>query len=468
MLPTAARKRSRAWLVREAILEASPRTAGLIGLAAGILSAATAAVVIEVFYFFVGLVAPSSTIEGLGSARFLRDGERLGLAESLSAGVRGGLTLIADLWPALVALSVSGFILANAFHRVGQARSSWSFAGALLSIFGVCTAGISIWAFLKLLTVSSQLADRDAWREITFSDRIWTSDVGLVVVTLLIATPISLILLALWRWWVLRIARVFVSITEPAEADGSEVVAADEPISYIQYQQNVRRLKIDSAELRALDRDWRRAPDPVLEQTVVVDRDRGRAVPPWMEPMAGLNTVIGKPLLAVFAISLTLWLAASLIRDRQGWEPQRGEFGLSSSAPLALSLEITDFTRSLRIFGLSGRATIEIRLHPPGNEEAIEITDRLIVDLIDPARANVSGSRPLSYDFEGSPPGVYRLAVTMVSGEFARLGYSLGFDVPDSWRIAAISLGLAAAGLILSTVGLAGMGLANVVAYFRR
>jgi hypothetical protein len=316
------------------------------------------------------------------------------------------------------------------------------------------------------LTYSSRIADREHWAELTFADHIWTSDVGLVAVTVLIAVPVSLALLALWRWWVVRIAAVFVSIAEPAESDGSEI--EEEPISYIEYQRRVRRLKRDSADLRAVDRDWRRVPDPVLEQTVVIDRDRGRSVPPWMEPMAGLNSVIGKPLLAAFLISLALWLAASLVRDNQGWNSQRGEISLTSSKPIALTLKIADFTKSLRIFGLSGQGMIEIVLHAPGSDEPVEIAERLAVDAVDPTLADLSRARPLSYDFKGSPPGLYRVVLRQVSGEFARLGYSLGFDAPGSWRIVGAVLGAAAAGLIVSTTGLLGIGLANVVAYFRR
>ena len=431
------------------------------------MGAATMAVLIEAFFILVGFMAPHSTIEGLGAARFVPDGQRLGQMASIAEGAGGGITFITNLWFAFAAFGLSGFVLGQVFHSVGRARASWSLAGVLLPIFGACTAGVAIWAYFSMLAHGARLANREYWADMTFTDRVWTSDVGILIVTLLITIPISLAIQTLWRWWFARIAGFFTTTAKPAKQAPSEI-EEQAPASYIEYQERVRRAKRDSAELRAVERDWRRVPDPILEATVVVDRDSSRAVPPWMEPMAGLNSKLGKPLLAAFVVSLAVWFAGSVARDRQDWEFQRGPMVLSSESPIALMFKVTDFSKSLRVFALSGRGTLEVVIYDPGGEELVEIAGGTIINATNPGRADITRTKYLSHDFEGSPPGFYRVILTLTSGDLARLGYSLGFDVPDAWRIVGALLGVAAAGLIASLLGLAGIAIGNMVAYFRR
>lgn len=467
MPPARERKRSQAQRVRDAILEGPPSKARLIGLTAGIMGAATTAVLIEAFFVLVGFLAPHSTIEGLGSARFVSDGQRLGQFASIAEGAGGGIALIASLWFAFAAFGLAGFPLGQVFYSVGRARASWSLAGVLPPIFGACTAGVAIWAYLSLLAHGARLANREYWADMTFSDRVWTSDVGILIITLLITVPMSLAILTLWRLWFARIAGFFIPAANPAQQIASEV-KEEAPVSYIEYQERVRRAKRDSAELRAVERDWRRVADPVLEATVVVDRDSSRAVPPWMEPMAGLNSTLGKPLLAVFVLSLTVWFAGGVARDRQDWEFQRGPMVLSSAGPIAVTFKVTAFTKSLRIFALSGRGTLEVVMHDPAEEEPVEIAESAIINATNPGRADITRTKYVSYDLEDSPPGSYRVVLTLASGDLVRLGYSLGFDVPDSWRVVGALLGIAAGGLIASLLGLIGITIGNMVAYFRR
>ena len=467
MPPAPERKRSKAQRLRDAILEGPPSRARLMGLAAGIMGAATMAVLIEAFYLLVGFLAPHSTIEGLGAARFVPDGQRLGQLASIAEGGGGGIAFLVNLWFAFAIFGISGFALGQVFHSVGRARPSWGPAGVLLPIFGACTAGVAIWAYLSLLAHGSRLANREHWADMTFTDRVWTSDIGIIIVTLLIAIPVSLALLTLWRWWFARIARFVIPTAKPVEQAPSGI-EEEAPVSYIEYQQRLRRAKRDSAELRAVERDWRQVPDPILESTVVVDRDSSRAVPPWMEPMAGLNSTLGKPLLAAFALSLAVWFAASVARDRQDWEFQRVPMILSSAHSIALTFKVTDFTKSLRFFALSGRGTLEIVMDEPGKEEPVEIAGSAMINATDPGRADITRTKYVSHDFEGSPPGLYRVFLTLASGDLVRLGYSLGFDVPDSWRVVGALLGVAAAGLIASLLGLVGITIGNMVAYFRR
>ena len=183
--------------------------------------------------------------------------------------------------------------------------------------------------------------------------------------------------------------------------------------------------------------------------------------------MVRLNVVIGKPLLATFALSLALWFGADLVRDGQNWKSQRGEIGVTSSQAMSLTLTITEFTKSLRLFGLSGRGKTEVQLVEPGNTEPVGIAGRLTVDAMDPLKADLSRAQAFSYNFTGSVPGLYRVVLRQSSGEFVRLGYSLGFEPPHSWRIVAIVLGVATASLIVSTAGLTAIAIGNLVSYLR-
>ncbi|MCY4109090.1 MAG: hypothetical protein OXG11_08690 [Chloroflexi bacterium] len=311
------------------------------------------------------------------------------------------------------------------------------------------------------------MVNREYWAELTLADRIWTSDIGILMLTLLITVPMSLVLLTVWRWWFARIAGFVVPTAKPVEPAPSET-EEQAPDSFIEYQQRVSRAKRDSVELRAVERDWRRAPDPILDATVVVDRDSTREVPPWMEPMAKLNSTLGKPLLAVFVLSLAVWSAGGVARDRQEWETRRNSLALSSEIPIAVTLKVADFTRSLRIFALSGQGTLEVIMEEPGEEEPVEIGENLIVNAMNPGRADITRSKSISHDFEGTQPGIYRIILTLKSGDLVRLAYSLAFDVPESWRIVGALLGFAAASLIASLLGLAGIVTGNLVAYFRR
>ena len=219
MPPARERKRSQAQRVRDAILEGPPSKARLIGLTAGIMGAATTAVLIEAFFVLVGFLAPHSTIEGLGSARFVSDGQRLGQFASIAEGAGGGIALIASLWFAFAAFGLAGFPLGQVFYSVGRARASWSLAGVLPPIFGACTAGVAIWAYLSLLAHGSRLANREYWADMTFSDRVWTSDVGILIITLLITVPMSLAILTLWRLWFARIAGFFIPDRQSGPTD---------------------------------------------------------------------------------------------------------------------------------------------------------------------------------------------------------------------------------------------------------
>ena len=467
MPPAPERKKPEALRLRDAVLEGPTSKARLVGLAAGIIGAVTVAILIEAFFVLVGFIAPHSTIEGLGAARFVSDGQRLGQMASIGEGAAGGLTFISDLWFVFVIFALSGFALGQVFHSVGRARASWSLAGVLLPIFGACAAGTAIWGYLSMLEYGSRIANREYWAKETLADRIWTSDIGVLLVTLMIAVPISLALLTLWRWWFVRIAGFLVPTAKPVEQAPPEI-EEEAPLSYIEYQQRVRRAKRDSVELRAVERDWRRAPDPILEATVVVDRDSTREVPPWMEPMAKLNSTLGKPLLAVFVVSLAIWFAGSVARDRQNWELQRNSLALSSEIPIALTLRVADFTKSLRIFALSGEGALDVVMEDPGQEEPVEIGSGVAINARQPGRADINSSKSISHDFEGAPPGFHRVVLTLTSGDLVRLGYSLGFDVPGSWRLVGALLGFAAAGLIASFLGLAGIAIGNMVAYFRR
>lgn len=467
MPPVPEQKQPEALRLRDAVLEGLASRARLIGMAAGVSGAITGAVLIEAFFVLVGLIAPHSTIEGLGPARFVLDDQRLGQVASIGEGAAGGLAFISDLWFAFVVFGLSGFAFGQVFHSVGRARASWSVAGVLLPIFGACMAGIAMWGYLSMLEYGSRLADREHWADKTLTDRIWTSDIGILIVSLLITVPVSLALLTLWRWWFARIARFLVPTAKPVEKAPSET-EEEAPVSYIEYQQRVRRAKRDSVELRAVERDWRRVPDPIIEATVVVDRDSTREVPPWMEPMAKLNSTLGRPLLAVFVVSLAIWFAAGVARDRQDWNLQRNSLALSSEIPIALTLKVADYTKSLRIFALSGLGTLDVVLEDPSEEEPVEIGSDVVINAREPGRAEVNRARSISHDFEDTSPGLYRVVLTLTSGDLVRLGYSLGFDVPDSWRFVGALLGFAAAGLIASLLGLIGITIGNVVAYFRR
>ena len=467
MSPIPQRKQPEAVRLRDAVLEGPASKARLIGLAAGVLGAVTMAVFVEAFFVLVGFIAPHSTIEGLGPARFESDGQQLAQAASIAEGASGGLAFISNLWFVFLVFGLSGLALGQVFHSVGRARASWGLAGVLLPVFGACAAGIAVWAYLSMLEYGSRLVNREYWAELTLADRIWTSDIGILMLTLLIAVPMSLVLQTVWRWWFARIAGFVVPTArqvEPAPSESEEQA----PDSFIEYQQRVSRAKRDSVELRAVERDWRRAPDPILDATVVVDRDSTREVPPWMEPMAKLNSTLGKPLLAVFVLSLAVWFAGGVARDRQEWETRRNSLALSSEIPIAVTLKVADFTRSLRIFALSGQGTLEVIMEEPGEEEPVEIGENLIVNAMNPGRADITRSKSISHDFEGAPPGIYRIILTLKSGDLVRLAYSLAFDVPESWRIVGALLGLAAASLIASLLGLAGIVTGNLVAYFRR
>ena len=450
--------------LREVLLSTRVTTIGILGTAAAILTSVTIAALIEALFLVVGLLAPHSTIDELGPAQFVSAGTRLSQSKSLTEGLEGGLIFIRNLWPSFTALCLTGFILAVALRSFGRARSSWGFGGVLLAIFAVCTMVFGIWTYLEHLALSARLADRDYWADLTYIESVWMSEVGIVALTLLASIPASLTIFTFWRWWILQIARFFVHGVEPN--DSLDSITEDETqISHTDYQNRLANLKRDSAELRRLDRDWRRVSDSVLDQTVVVDRDRGRSVPPWMEPMVRLNVVIGKPLLATFALSLALWFGADLVRDSQNWKPQRGEIGITSTQAMSLTLTITEFTKSLRLFGLSGRGETEVQVVKPGNAASIGIAGRLTVDAIDPLKDGLSRTQAFSYNFTGGVPGLYRVVLRQSSGEFARLGYSLGFEPPHSWRIVAIVLGIATASLIVSTAGLTAIAIGNLVSY---
>ena len=98
----------------------------------------------------------------------------------------------------------------------------------------------------------------------------------------------------------------------------------------------------------------------------------------------------------------------------------------------------------------------------------MKIGEGLVINAPSPGRADISHTKSISHDFEGAPPGFYRVVLRLTSGDIVRLGYSLGFDVPGSWRLVGALLGFAAAGLIASLFGLVGITVGNMVAYFRR
>ncbi len=462
------RRKTAAEITRDAILAGRPAPALLSGLAAGLLGAGTLALAVAAFYLALSALAPFSTIEGLGTARFVRNGERLALADSIPEGLSGGLSLLRDGWPGLVGFCLLGIVAAAAFYAVGRAKPSWSNVGAFIVVFALCTAGVSIWAYWQGQTLRSQFANRDFWDDPELLDRILRTDPGVLGVTLAITAPVSVAILFLWRWWFLRLGRLFFAASEDSDAADADQVE-EAPPSYIDFQDRMRRVKRDSAELRSIESDVRRAPDPIMDRTVVVERDHGRSVPKWMEPVAALNSVLGRPLLVLFVVSLAIWLAMSLVRDRQIWHVQSGVISLRSSGPpLFVRLRVGEPARTLRIFGLAGKGAVDIVIQRLGAEEPDVLSDGLVVDANEPSTSDFSALRPLSRELRGEPEGTYRVEFTLTSGELMNLGYVVGFEIPVQWRVVGVALGLAGAGLIISTFGLLSVAGANVGAYFWR
>jgi hypothetical protein len=70
------------------------------------------------------------------------------------------------------------------------------------------------------------------------------------------------------------------------------------PVSDLQRDQTgLGRLKLEISELRRRTTE-RPAGDPIISATDVIDRETGRTVPPWVEPVADLNFRLGKACLS--------------------------------------------------------------------------------------------------------------------------------------------------------------------------
>lgn|GEM_PF-2613812 len=235
------------------------------------------------------------------------------------------------------------------------------------------------------------------------------------------------------------------------------------PVSDLQRDQTgLGRLKLEISELRRRTTE-RPAGDPIISATDVIDRETGRTVPPWVEPVADLNFRLGKGLLIAFIVSVLVSFTAVALKAPEEWLVWRNAiFVTPRASALIVPIDIVPNISAIRLYAISGEGDIIGGLARRGAPR--NIPGRVVRVRGYPDSPQVDAP-PNVISFEGLDPGHYALRIDRFSGSLF-VGITAERTSALSTHLLEVVLGAGAAGMLATGTGLTLLAVANIRAYF--
>ena len=416
--------------VDQAIGDASPRTI----LALGLLSGLAPAVGLWIF------VLIASALIGFGSG-------------TPSGNFRA--VLIAT-WTLVPVLTITGGVAGISRRHFLGLHPGWGRIGAALAALAGLLLLNMTWAYRQRLIQGDALT-RESVYDVPGSLYLATETDGLLFVwfgfaALAGAIVFTLVAGSLLDTLVVRLLGVTQSVGhEPAPS------ASD----FQREQTGLSRLKLEIAGLRGLATEHRQI-DPIIGATDVIDRETGRAVPRWMEPVAALNFRLGKGLVIGFVVSALIWFGAVALKAPEEWLVWRNAFFVTPSAgSFIVQVDLVPNISAIRINAVSGEGDALARLARRGVARALP--GRVVRVRGYPENPRFRAP-PNIIAFDGLEPGPYALHVDWLSGSLF-VGITAERNSSLSTHFLAAVLGVGAAGMLAAGAGLLLLAAANIRAY---
>lgn len=418
--------------IDRAIREASARTGIILGLLSGL------SVVIVLWAIVLGV----ATVVGFGSG-------------SPSGNFTAVLT---STWPLAPVLTAAAALAAPARRYFLGLHPAWGQIGAGLAVLTVFLLLALPWAFRQRLIQGDALTRQPAYVTPGSLYRATATDgwlffwFGLLV--LIAAIFFTVAVRHVFDYLLTR----FRNVSEP-EVEVASPTASD----FQREQTGLGRLKVEIAELRARPVQRMRV-DPIISSTNIIDREIGRAVPRWMEPLARLNFGPGKTLLIGFIVAAVVWFAAVAAKAPEDWTVWRAAtYVTPQSTTLLVPFDLSPRTSAIRVYAVSGEGDVIAGVAHRGAPGPIY--DRIIRVRGDRAYLLAGSSPPTVISLAGLEPGSYELQLNWFSGAVL-VGIAAERSSAISTHFLAVILGISAAGMLAAGSGLVALALANLRAYF--
>ena len=365
--------------------------------------------------------------------------------------------VLGSTWPLALVLSLAGGIAGISRRYVQRLHPGWDRIGAGIAVYAVFLILALTWAFRQRLIQGDALT-RQAVYEVPGSLYRATESDGLLILWFGFAALAGAILFTVAAGGLLDFFVVRRLPVAEAELDQPTPAASD----FQRDQTGLSRLKLEIVELR----DRARQPGPtdrIISATDVIDREAGRAVPRWMEPLADLNFKLGKGMLIVFIISALAWFTAVSLKAPEEWFVWRNSiFVTPTTRSFLVPIELVPNISAIRLHAAYGEGDVIGGLARRGAPRAIP--DRVVRLRGYPERFQ-AGAPPNIISFDGLEPGDYVLYLDSFSGSLL-VGMAAERTSAVSTHVLAVVLGVAAAGLLAGGAGLTLIAATNFRAYF--
>ncbi len=416
--------------IDRAILDSAPRTAVALGLLSGL----------AIAVILLALALAVATIAGF------------------EAGTPSGnfTAVLKFTSPAFVILIAAGGAAGISRRYVLELHPGWGRIGAGVAVFAVFLLLAVPWAFRQRLIQGDALTRRTVY-EVPGGLYHATESDGILLLLFGLAALVGAILFSVIAGGILdSLVRRALPIVETGPEEPTHP-----PSDFQSEQTGLSRLKLEIIELRR--RNGRRRPiDPVISATNVIDRETGRAVPPWMEPIADLNFRLGKGLLIAFIISALVWFTAVASKAPEEWLVWRNAiFVTPRTGTFIIPVDIVANVSAIRLHAVTGEGDVIGALARRGAPDTIPGRVVRVRGFPEPLQ---SDPPPSIITFDGLDPGHYALRLNWFSGSVL-IGMTAERTSSLSTHLLAVVLGVSAAGMLAAGAGLALLTAANLRAY---
>ncbi len=418
-----------------AVLTAAPGAVIALGLLSGL--------VLAVILWALGLAA--ATIIGFG------------------AGTPSGnfSAVLESTWPLVLVLAITGGVASISRRYVLQLHPGWGRIGVGIAVFAVFLLLALTWAFRQRVVEGDAITRKTVY-EVPGSLYQATETDGPLLVWFGLAALVGAVLFTVVAGGLLDflVARRLHVAESESESEPEE--PAPLTSDFQREQTGLSRLKLEIVELRRRTTQ-RPASDPIISATDVIDRETGRTVPPWMEPIADLNFRLGKGLLVAFIISAVVWFTAAALKAPDDWLVWRNTIFVTPWAgTFIVPIDIAPNVSAIRLYAVSGEGDVIGGLARRGDPDVIP---GRVVRVRGYSEFLQVDPPPNMISFEGLEPGHYVLRIDRFDGSLL-IGMTAERTSAISTHLLAVVLGIASAGMLAGGAGLTLLAVANLRGYF--
>ena len=344
---------------------------------------------------------------------------------NIASGIRGNLSfwetvgqamaeslgnLPSYFWSArwgILGLGLLGLLLAFVDSLAARIARPWRRLVSLIALVGLVGTFVFALQYANRETLLSWLAEQP--QLMSLQDNALVSDVGSLIIGVLIAIPAAYVIWALWQWWDIRWRRWLGARQYPSTATEEPTTASGE---WLAEQQRLHRIKRGGA------------PEARMETAPVAQA----------APEGQLLRLLG-----ILLAAATVALIASVWLYNQSGSLVGGKdlFVSAQSPEAAVGLQFLREPRQVIVVGISGEGQADVAL---GSAQQPQQPLKTVALQIAGAR---DGAPSAALDMRGMQPGNYWLRVDLRAGDNGQVRYTT-LQGGGIWaQVAAWAIGLA-------------------------